>query len=114
MKTFALVTAACALLPTPLLAFEASDDATIVVTATGSEASRDQSGQAITVIEREAIERLQPSTLADLLARTPGITVSSTGPIGGFTAVRIRGAEGEQTLTLIDGVRVNDPSSPGG
>ena len=53
-------------------------------------------------------------SIADLLATTPGITLSRNGPIGGFTAVRIRGAEGEQTLTVIDGVRVNDPSSPGG
>lgn len=28
--------------------------------------------------------------------------------------MRIRGAEGEQTLVVIDGVRVGDPSSPGG
>ena len=53
-------------------------------------------------------------SVSDLLATTPGISVSRNGGIGGFSAVRIRGAEGEQTLTLIDGVRVNDPSSPGG
>jgi vitamin B12 transporter len=66
------------------------------------------------VITDDDLDRLQPSTIADLLATTPGVTVSNTGPIGGFSAVRIRGAEGEQTLALIDGVRLNDPSSPGG
>ena len=35
------------------------------------------------------------------------------GP-GGFTAVRVRGAEGEQLLVLIDGVRMADVASPGG
>jgi vitamin B12 transporter len=86
----------------------------IIVTATGSTQVPEDSGLAISLIEKDDIERLQPSNIADLLTRTPGVTVSNTGPIGGFSAVRIRGAEGEQTLALIDGVRLNDPSSPGG
>ena len=74
----------------------------------------DQVGQAVTVLTRADIERRQTIVLSDLLATTPGVTVSRTGGIGTVTAVRIRGAEGEQTLTIIDGIRVNDPSSPGG
>lgn len=93
---------------------EVEERTDIVVTGIGNDQFPEQSGLAITLLDRDDIERLQPSTLSDLLARTPGVTVSNTGPIGGFSAVRIRGAEGEQTLTLIDGVRVNDPSSPGG
>ncbi|MGL5837775.1 MAG: TonB-dependent receptor plug domain-containing protein, partial [Sphingorhabdus sp.] len=86
----------------------------IIVTATGAPTYPERVGQAVTVIRKAEIELRQPSTLSDLLAQTPGVTVSNTGPIGGFSAVRIRGAEGEQTLALIDGVRLNDPSSPGG
>lgn len=86
----------------------------IVVTATGTELLSQKSGYSVSNIGIDEIELRQPSTLSDLLATLPGVTVSNTGPIGGFSAVRIRGAEGEQTLTLIDGVRVNDPSSPGG
>jgi vitamin B12 transporter len=86
----------------------------IIVTATGAPTDPKKAGQAVTVIDNDEIELRQPSTIAGLLATTPGVTVSNTGPIGGFSAVRIRGAEGEQTLTLIDGVRLNDPSSPGG
>ena len=73
-----------------------------------------QIGQSVTVITRDEIEQRQTVAVSDLLATTPGITVSRNGGLGTVTAVRIRGAEGEQTLTLIDGVRVNDPSSPGG
>lgn len=86
----------------------------IIVTATGTTQLPEESGNAVTLVDQADIERLQPSTISDLLTRTPGVTVSNTGPIGGFSAVRIRGAEGEQTLALIDGVRLNDPSSPGG
>ena len=71
-------------------------------------------GQAVTVLTRADIERRQTVVLSDLLATTPGVTVSRTGGIGTLTAVRIRGAEGDQTLTIIDGIRVNDPSSTGG
>jgi vitamin B12 transporter len=86
----------------------------IVVTATGVPQSPEDIGQAVTVIDRQTIEQRQTVALSDLLATTPGVTVTRNGGIGTLTAVRIRGAEGEQTLTLIDGVRVNDPSSPGG
>jgi vitamin B12 transporter len=86
----------------------------VVVTATGVEQPVGQIGQAVTIIDRAEIERRQTISISDLLGTTPGITVSRNGGFGGFTSLRIRGAEAEQTLTLIDGVRVNDPSSPGG
>lgn len=86
----------------------------IIVTATSARQAPERSGRAISLLNADDIARLQLPTVADLLATTPGVTVSANGGIGGFSAVRIRGAEGEQTLTLIDGVRVNDPSSPGG
>ncbi len=86
----------------------------IIVTASAASQTPERSGRAVSLLQSTDIARLQLPTVADLLATTPGVTVSSNGGIGGFSAVRIRGAEGEQTLTLIDGVRVNDPASPGG
>ncbi|WP_375392016.1 TonB-dependent receptor plug domain-containing protein [uncultured Sphingomonas sp.] len=86
----------------------------VVVTASGVVQDADTVGQAVTVLDRDLIERRQTVVLSDLLATTPGVTVSRNGGIGGLTSVRIRGAEAEQTLVVIDGVRVNDPSSPGG
>lgn len=89
------------------------DDA-IVVTATGAEQRVDKSGQAITTILREEIEQRQTSSVAELLAQTPGITISRNGGPGQTAAVRIRGAEDSHALVLIDGVRVNDPGAPAG
>ena len=97
----------------PLL-LQAASGGDIVVTAARAEQASDQVGQAVTVLDRQTIETRQTVSVADLLAQTPGVTVSRNGGPGSFTAVRIRGAEGEQTLVLIDGVRINDPSSPGG
>ena len=86
----------------------------VVVTATRAEQDRREVGQAVTVVTRADLDRRQTVSVADLLATTPGVTISRNGSVGGFTGVRLRGAEAEQTLVVIDGVRVNDPSSPGG
>lgn len=104
-----LTGAACA--ATPALAQKRND---IVVTATGVAQPADEAGQAVTIITRADLDRRQTVSLSDYLATTPSVAVARSGPVGSQTSVRIRGAEAEQTLVLIDGVRVNDPSSPGG
>ncbi len=114
MNRFKYAAAAIALLPTAAFAQTVDDNAVIVVTGAGAPQKVTQTGQAITVIDREMIERRQTIVVSDLLSTTPGVTVSRNGGPGQPTAVRIRGAEGDQTLVLIDGVRVNDPSATGG
>ncbi|WP_422061922.1 TonB-dependent receptor plug domain-containing protein [Sphingopyxis sp.] len=89
-----------------------SDDSTITVIGTTLDA--DQSNASVSVIDAADIRRAQNGSVADQLARLPGIIATQNGGLGGFTGVRIRGAEAEQTLVVIDGVRVGDPSSPGG
>ncbi len=86
----------------------------LVVTATRVAQPTTEIGQAVTVIGRAEIERRQTVVVSDLLATTPGVTVTRNGTLGALTGVRIRGAEADQTLVVIDGVRVNDPSSTGG
>lgn len=88
--------------------------ADIVVTALGVPQDRDTTGQSITVIDRAMIEDRQAVSIADLLATTPGVTFSRSGGPGSLAAVRVRGGEDRHTLTLINGVRINDPSSTGG
>ena len=119
MTNFKTALAAFALLPTPVLAdpplaVSRIESADIVVTATGSSQKRAETGQAVTIIELAEIESRQSASVADILSTTPGITATRAGGPGQTTAVRIRGAEDSQTLVLIDGVRVNDPSSPAG
>lgn len=86
----------------------------IIVTATRSEQPADETGQAITIINKSDIERLQSQTVSDLLQTTLGVTVTRDGGIGQTTSVRIRGAEGDQTVTLIDGIRLEDSSAISG
>ena len=49
--------------------------------------------------------------LADLLRDVPGFSVSQSGGIGAQTQIRVRGAEANHMLVLVDGIRANDPAS---
>lgn len=86
----------------------------IVVTATGTQTNRYETGQAISVIDAKALERSQSANIADLLRSVPSVAVARSGSVGNQTSVFIRGGESAQTLVLIDGVRINDPSTPNG
>jgi vitamin B12 transporter len=87
---------------------------TIIVTGTRLESPLDQVGTSISVITSEALERRGFQFVHDALATAPGVTINQNGAFGGVATVRIRGALSEQTLVLIDGVPVNDPTAPGG
>ncbi|MGI8942887.1 MAG: TonB-dependent receptor plug domain-containing protein [Qipengyuania sp.] len=86
----------------------------ITVTANGLSTNIDNTGQAVTVIERDEIEAVQGGDIARVLRRAPGVTIGRNGPVGSFTGINVRGANAEQLLVLIDGVRVSDPAAPTG
>src|SRR3546814_905851 len=96
----------------PALAQAAEGDQ-IVVTATRAEKPLSQIGQSITIISQDEITARQSVTVVDLLRTVPGVTFTRNGGVGAATSVYIRGAESEQTVALIDGVKLNDPSTPG-
>jgi vitamin B12 transporter len=97
----------------PALADEDSPD-TVVVTANREPQPLSRVGQAITVIDQVQIVQRQSAVVVDLLRDVPGVTFSRNGGVGSTTSVYIRGAESEQSMALIDGVKLNDPSAPGG
>ncbi len=86
----------------------------IIVTASGIEQPKSETGQAITVIDRDRLDTLQSVTIADALRTLPSVSVVQKGGVGSQTSVFIRGGNSSQTLVLLDGVRINDPSSPNG
>lgn len=110
------------LVATPAFAQQASkpdaaadtDNDTVVVTANRSPTDIDKVASSIAVLDKAAIDRSQDLVVADLLLRTPGVTLSRNGGYGTATQFRIRGAETDQTVVVIDGVKLNDPSSTGG
>ena len=82
----------------------------VVVVANRAPVDLAKVGNSVTVLDAATIEQRQTVEVSDLLTQTPGITMSSNGGPGTTTAIRIRGAETGQTLVLIDGVQMNDPS----
>lgn len=86
----------------------------IVVTANRSAQSIDKVGASVTVLTQAALEAAQATSVPDTLARTAGVSFTRNGGVGTSTTVNIRGAEGHHTVVLIDGVKMNDPSSTQG
>lgn len=79
----------------------------VLVTATRSPQPLDQSLASAVVFDREAIIRSQAVDLVDLLRHSVGVEISRNGGPGGATSVFLRGANSNQTLVLVDGVRVS-------
>ncbi|MDO9368722.1 MAG: TonB-dependent receptor [Sphingopyxis sp.] len=92
----------------------AADGDSIIVTATRAPLTLDEVPSSIAVLDKAAIDRAQDIGVTELLLRTPGISMSRNGGYGTSTSLRIRGAESEHTVAVIDGVKLNDPSSTSG
>ena len=86
----------------------------LVVTAARGPQEAAKVGQSVTVLNQAEIQASQQVLVSDLISRTVGVAYSRNGGPGGITTIRIRGAEGDQTVAVVDGVKINDPSAPGG
>lgn len=85
----------------------------VVVTATRSpQAARDVLTDNI-VISSEEIAQSGQSALVDLLQKKRGIQITRNGGPGTASSVAIRGANNNQTLVLVDGVRTGSATSGG-
>jgi vitamin B12 transporter len=78
-----------------------------VVSPTRSQQRVVETSPSITVITGEELKQKQVTTVADALREVPGLDVVESGSRGSVTSVLIRGADADQVLVLIDGVRVN-------
>lgn len=78
----------------------------VIVTATRTARTADDTLASVTVIDRDDISRLQAQSVQDLLRGLPGIGISNNGGAGKSTSVFVRGTESDHVLVLIDGVKV--------
>ena len=95
--------------PDPVPAQATDDTSSIVVTGIRSTVTplrADQIGGSVTLLDADALDQRQTRTVSDILRDVPGVAVSR---IPGQTQVRLRGAEANHTLVLIDGIEVSDP-----
>ena len=71
----------------------------------------DEVGSSVTVVTSADLKAQNIRHAADALRSLPGVSVNRSGGFGSLTQVRIRGAEGNHTLVLIDGIDAGDTSS---
>lgn len=102
---------AIAVMPGLSLAAEPYVAEPLVVTSGRLAEPQARATAATTVFERDDIERLQVSSVTELLERVPGLSVVRTGGAGSQTGVFLRGTSTAQTLVLVDGQRIAAASS---
>lgn len=87
---------------------------TVIVDGSRLGQTQAEIGSSVAIISETDLEKLDVDFAFDALAMAPGVTVNQNGGFGGAASVRIRGASSGQTLVLIDGVPVGDPSATDG
>ncbi|MCC6827742.1 MAG: TonB-dependent receptor [Novosphingobium sp.] len=113
ISTLALLLAAVPVAADASTAADA-DSRAIVVTALRTPVAQDRISSTVTVLDQADIEREQPLAVTDVLLRTPGISLTRNGGYGTATSLRIRGADSGQSVLVIDGMRLADPSTTDG
>lgn len=78
----------------------------VVTPARMAQAEKDVIGD-ITVIDRETLQNAGNDSVAEVLARQPGVQFSSNGGPQTVTSVYLRGTSPQQSLVLIDGMRIS-------
>ena len=106
-KTVLLGGATLAALSTPVLAQTVSEDE-IITTALRAISPQDVTSS-LSILEFDNLAIRSSPYIADQLRAVPGVGISRTGSVGGLTQIRIRGAEANHTLFLVNGVEVSNP-----
>ncbi len=82
---------------------------TVVVTAARTPLATAQSGAPASLLDRETLETMRPTSTADALRFLPGAVVATNGRRGGLASLFVRGGESRYNKVLVDGVVINDP-----
>jgi vitamin B12 transporter len=86
--------------------FAKTSDKTIIVTASRSAQTTDETLSSVTVISREDIERSQIQTLPLLLTTIAGVYVTQSGGNGSEANVYVRGTAADHVLVMVDGIKI--------
>lgn len=61
----------------------------------------------IKIIDREEIKGLGAAQISDAVTFSPGVFIKNYGGLGGMKALSMRGTTSQQSLIMIDGIRLN-------
>lgn len=85
--------------------------AEVIVTASATAQSVDETSKAITVVNAEEIQNRDEFSIGESIRRTPGLRVQQLGGPGALTKIKIRGLRNQDTAVLIDGFRFRDAAT---
>lgn len=95
--------------PARIILSVASVNETVLVSATRTPTTLEESGVPATVFsQRDLLERQFPP-IADVLRDTPSVNIATNGRRAGVTSIFLQGGASTDTLVLLDGVPLNDP-----
>lgn len=83
----------------------------VIITAARASELTDDSFWSASVLTRQDIQARQVQSVQDLLAGLAGIDLDNTGGLGKQSSLFLRGTNSDQTLLLIDGVRVGSATA---
>ena len=81
----------------------------IIITADRLSQPLDKSSNSVTLITEKEITEKHPTLTDEILRGMPGLSVNCSGTMGEAISIRLRGGNSNQTLVLIDGMKVNSP-----
>ena len=109
-KTSFSLIAATLLLTTNTYADETLEDITIT-SSNKLPTSIEQTTANVVVITEKDIEERGYQTVAQAISNVSGISISRAGGLGQNTSLFMRGSRSNKVLVLLDGMRLNDPST---
>jgi vitamin B12 transporter len=83
----------------------------VVISATKTPLPISQVTSAVEVISGEELERKKIKTVVDALRLAQGVAAFSSGGPGANATVRLRGAQSNHTLVILDGTIMNSPTT---
>jgi vitamin B12 transporter len=83
----------------------------IVVTASSTAQTIDETSKAITSVERRETDERDEFSIAEALSTVPGLRVQQLGGPGTLTSIKTRGLRNQDTAILIDGLRFRDATT---
>ncbi|TAL61291.1 MAG: TonB-dependent receptor [Bacteroidetes bacterium] len=85
----------------------------VVVTAARTEQKLEDVGRSVSVISAGDIKNSGANSLSELLNMTEGIYITGSGQnFGSNQSMFMRGANSNQSVIMIDGITISDPSTP--
>lgn len=82
-----------------------------VMTATRTPAAPQTLGSVVDVISAADLAKRQITGLSSALGLSAGMPLFASGASGALTSLFMRGTNSNQTLFLVDGIRINDPNT---